>query len=279
MDRCISRAPTRTSRSLFIWQLTSKRRGASLCQRKFGDYLGTLPDGVITLKTNDEGQVTVTSSRGQGELAGQPGSDFPVMQSFDDASFSDVPSVEMKRVLTQTIRCASTDDSRFALVGVYVHSKPDGLRFVATDGHRLAVARPGSGFAWSVPADGMIMPSRGVDELRKLMDGQENISIAVVGNHAVARSEDQTLCMRLTDGTFPNYEQVIPKANDRHAVVDRGQLLAALRTVLFFSSLKTGQVEITFNSGFGDLVGVGFGHGVRSRPATTTVRAPDRLQS
>ena len=107
-----------------------------------------------------------------------------------------------------------------ALVGVYVHSKPDGNIAGRT---RLAVARPGSGFAWSVPADGMIMPSRGVDELRKLMDGQENISIAVVGNHAVARSEDQTLCMRLTDGTFPNYEQVIPKANDRHAVVDRGQ--------------------------------------------------------
>jgi DNA polymerase-3 subunit beta len=217
--------------------------------RKFSDYLGTLPDGVITLKTNDEGHVTVTSSRGQGELAGQPGSDFPVMQSFDDASFAEVATSEMKRVLTQTIRCASTDDSRFALVGVYVHSKPDGLRFVATDGHRLAVARPGSGFSWSVPSDGMIMPSRGVDELRKLMDGQDNISIAVVGNHAVARSDDQTLCMRLTDGTFPNYEQVIPKANDRHAVVDRGQLLAALRTVAVFSSLKTGQVEITFNSG------------------------------
>ena len=223
--------------------------------RKFGDYLGTLPDGVITLKTNDEGQVTVTSSRGQGELAGQPGSDFPVLQSFDDASFSDVPSVEMKRVLTQTIRCASTDDSRFALVGVYVHSKPDGLRFVATDGHRLAVARPGSGFAWSVPADGMIMPSRGVDELRKLMDGQENISIAVVGNHAVARSDDQTLCMRLTDGTFPNYEQVIPKAGDRHAVSIEG-IVSCSAYRLSFLVAQDSQVEITFNSGFGDLVGV-----------------------
>ena len=109
--------------------------------RKFGDYLGTLPDGVITLKTNDEGQVTVTSSRGQGELAGQPGSDFPVMQSFDDASFSDVPSVEMKRVLTQTIRCASTDDSRCA--GWCVCPQQAQTRFVATDGHRLAVAALG----------------------------------------------------------------------------------------------------------------------------------------
>ena len=217
--------------------------------RKFGDYLSTLPEGTITLSTDDQGLVKVVASRGQGELAGQAGSDFPVMQSFDDASFSQVSSAEMKRVLGQTIRCASTDDSRFALVGVYVHSKSDGLRFVATDGHRLAVARPGAEFAWSVPADGMILPSRGVEELRKLIDGQDEVAIAVVGNHVVARSDDQTLCMRLTDGTFPNYEQVIPKANDRHAVVDRGQLMAALRSVSVFSSLKTSQVEITFNSG------------------------------
>ena len=188
--------------------------------RKFSDYLSTLPEGTISLNTDDQGTVKVTASRGQGELAGQPGSDFPVMQNFDDAQFTSVSSSEMKRVLTQTIRCASTDDSRFALVGVYVHAKPDGVRFVATDGHRLAVARPGAEFGWTVPEDGMILPSRGVEELRKLIDGQDEISIAVVGNHAVARSDDQTICMRLTDGTFPNYEQVIPKANDRHAVVD-----------------------------------------------------------
>ena len=217
--------------------------------RKFADYLGTLPEGPISLATDDQGLVRMTASRGQGEIAGQPGSDFPLMQSFEGASFSEINGREFKRVLTQTVRCASTDASRFALVGVYVHTKPDGLRFVATDGHRLAVSRPAVDFGWSVPSDGMIMPSRGVDELRKLCDGSESLNVAVVGNYVVARSDDQTLSMRLTDGSFPNYEQVIPKSNDCRAVVDRGQLLAALRSVAVFSSMKTSQVKITFSSG------------------------------
>ena len=171
------------------------------------------------------------------------------MQSFDDASFSDVPSVEMKRVLTQTTAAHRPMTPALRWLVCMSTASPTAYALSLRTDTVLRSHAPGSGFAWSVPADGMIMPSRGVDEMRKLMDGQENISIAVVGNHAVARSEDQTLCMRLTDGTFPNYEQVILKANDRHAVVDRGQLLAALRTVSVFSSLKTGQVEITFNSG------------------------------
>jgi DNA polymerase-3 subunit beta len=240
---------TDISVSVHLSATVNKAGRIAIPARKFSDYLSTLSDGMITLSSDDQGMVQITAVRGQGEIAGQAGSDFPLMQSFDDAKFASISSSDMKRVLTQTVRCASTDDSRFALVGVYVHAKEDGLRFVATDGHRLAVARPAAEFDWSVPSDGMILPSRGVDELRKLLDGQDNISIAVVGNHTVARSDDQTICMRLTDGTFPNYEQVIPKSNDKAAVVDRGQLLAALRSVSVFSSLKTSQVEITFNSG------------------------------
>ena len=217
--------------------------------RKFADYLGTLSEGAITLSSDERGAVRVIGSNGEGELAGQPGSDFPLMQTFDDAQFSTVVSGELKRVLAQTVRCASTDDSRFSLVGVYVHSKPDGVRFVATDGHRLAVARPDKGLPWEVPADGVILPSRGVDEMRKLLDNQDEIEVAVVGNNAVARGSDHTICMRLTDGAFPNYEQVIPKANDRCAVADRSQVIAALRSVSVFSSLKTSQVELTFNAG------------------------------
>jgi DNA polymerase-3 subunit beta len=217
--------------------------------RKFADYLGTLAGGTVTLSADEDGRVSVVSSRGRSELAGYPGADFPSTQSFEDLQFTSVSGADLKGMLSQTIKCASTDDSRFSLVGVYVHQVSDVLRFVATDGHRLAVAQPTNEFAWSVGAEGMILPSRGVEEVRKLIDGSDEVAIASAANHVVVRSPDQQVTMRLTDGKFPDYDQVIPKANDRRAVVARAEVLHALRSVSVFANGKTNQVELMFSTG------------------------------
>lgn len=215
--------------------------------RKFTEYLATREQGEIQLQQSSEGRLAVVSSHGRGELPILPALDFPATPKFESMEFSDIAGSYLYQILGQTLRCASTDESRASLVGIYIHEAEDGLRFVATDGHRLAVARPSNeSFNWFLGAEGITLPSRGVEELRKLIDGSETVQMARAENHLVARTQNQQVCMRLAEGGFPDYEGVIPKANDRKASVDRNQLLAAVRSVSVFAQTRTSQVELAF---------------------------------
>tara|TARA_B100000674_G_scaffold498188_1_gene535171 strand:- start:3281 stop:4384 length:1104 start_codon:yes stop_codon:yes gene_type:complete len=217
--------------------------------RKFAEYLGTRQEGSLQLTQSGEGRLAVISNTGRGELPALPALDFPATPKFEGMEFFEIAGSQLHQILGQTIRCASTDESRASLVGVYVHEASDGLRFVATDGHRLAVSRPGDGFEWPLGGEGITLPTRGVEELRKLIDGADKVQMAKAENHLVARTVNQQVCMRLADGGFPDYEGVIPKANDRHATVDRSALLSAVKSVSVFAQTKTSQVEMAFASG------------------------------
>ena len=116
--------------------------------RKFAEYLGTRQEGSLQLTQSGEGRLAVISNTGRGELPALPALDFPATPKFEGMEFFEIAGSQLHQILGQTIRCASTDESRASLVGVYVHEASDGLRFVATDGHRLAVSRPGDGFEW-----------------------------------------------------------------------------------------------------------------------------------
>ena len=127
---------------------------------------------------------------------------------------------ELKDVIDRTQFAVSTEETRYYLNGLYIHAKNEGeakvLRVVATDGHRLAcVESPLPKGAENMT--GVIVPRKTVSEVRKLLDDSstDNITIALSENKIRFTMEDVILTSKLIDGTYPDYERVIPTDNDK----------------------------------------------------------------
>jgi DNA polymerase-3 subunit beta len=146
----------------------------------------------------------------------------------------------------------STEETRYYLNGVYLHvaKGPDGavLRCVATDGHRLAlVDAPLPEGAGDMP--GVIVPRKTVGELRKLVDTDDDTSIAVSVSETKIRfaTPEVTLTSKVIDGTFPDYARVIPAGNARRLEVDAAEFAQAVDRVATVSSERSRAVKLTLD--------------------------------
>jgi DNA polymerase-3 subunit beta len=119
------------------------------------------------------------------------------------------------------------------------------LRMVATNGHRLAKME--TPFEGGSKAD-FIVPPKALEQVRKLFPGDEELEIARAENHLAFRSPFVSIYTRLIEGPYPPYEQVIPKDNDRYAIIDKAELTSALKRMAVVASDQTHRVKLTFNT-------------------------------
>ncbi|MGB0681500.1 MAG: DNA polymerase III subunit beta [Magnetovibrionaceae bacterium] len=213
-----------------------------------------LPEGaeVELDATGGDGQLTLRSGRSRFTLSCLPTDDFPVMSGGHlDHEFS-LSAADLCVLIDRTRFAISTEETRYYLNGIYLHgAERDSvavLRAVATDGHRLAsVEVPLPQGAGGMP--GIIVPRKTVAELRKLLDEAD-------GDIAVALSEtkirfafgEAVLTSKLIDGTFPDYERVIPTESDKHWEVERKDLTEAVDRVSAISSEKSRAVKLTISA-------------------------------
>ena len=120
------------------------------------------------------------------------------------------------------------------------------MRMVATNGHRLA--------KMDVPASGgstadLIVPPKALEQIRRLYPGDAEIEIAKSDNHIGFRAGGTLVFSRLIEGPYPNYEQVIPRENDKHATVDKMAMAAALRRMSVVASDQTHRIRLAFSGG------------------------------
>ena len=156
-------------------------------------------------------------------------------------------------MIERTMYAASVDETRYNLNGVYLEvlDEPGRIRMVATDGHRLAtVDRTLSDESLGLK-DGVIIPRKGLGELKKLVDEDDadEIDLAFEGNSGLARKGAVTLVMRLIEGEFPNYSQVLPKKIEKTVVLPSEDLSRALRRVALLSSERSKAVKLEFSDG------------------------------
>ncbi len=157
---------------------------------------------------------------------------------------------DLSEMIRKTIFAVSTDETRSNLAGVYLckGGKKGVIRMVATDGHRLAlIERSASGAALT---DGVILPRKGLAELGKLL-GEETgtVTVAVAKSEASIEVDGSLLSMRLVEGTFPDYEKVIPASSARELRVARDDLLQTLRRVSIVSSERARAVCFQLEKG------------------------------
>ena len=218
------------------------------------DIVRKLPEGsdVEFDTTEVEGRITISSGRSRFALSALPKDDFPVMAEGDLPVSFEILSNDLKRLIDKARFAISTEETRYYLNGIYLHAADqdgvDMLRAVATDGHRLAqvqMALPSG--AKDMP--GVIVPRKTVGEVRKLID-------EVTGSIMIALSDTKirftvgavTLTSKLIDGTFPDYQRVIPPSNDKLMKVDGAMFSNAVDRVSTISTEKSRAVKLKINT-------------------------------
>lgn len=216
-----------------------------------------LPEGSEVELTGTDvggGKLKINSGSCNFSLASLPVNDFPVMDRGDmNHSFKLLPA-EVIALIDKTRFAISTEETRYYLNGIFLHTKDDvknggKLCAVATDGHRLAKVEIDAP-AGAREITGVIIPRKTVGEIRKLVeDGAAEIEVALSDTKISFVCGGAVLISKLIDGTFPDYERVIPSDNDKEAELDGGALTRAVDRVSTISSEKTRAVKFTLESG------------------------------
>lgn len=196
----------------------------------------------------DDARLIIRSGRARFVLQTLPAADFPDFAAVA-ATHSFAISAKALGALIDACACAiSTEETRYYLNGIFIHIPESAkrLRFVATDGHRLALVEgPEAAGAEGMPA--IIVPRKAIAEIARLAAKAEgDVEIALSSAKLAATFADGTrLTTKLIDGTFPEYSRVVPYANPLHATADRALLAAALDRVATITSARGGAVKLT----------------------------------
>jgi DNA polymerase-3 subunit beta len=221
----------------------------------FHDIVRKLADGAqVSLEiAPDTGQLLLRSGRSRFHLQCLPASDFPDLTAGEFAHSFELPAVELRRLIDNAQFAISTEETRYYLNGIYFHTaETDGktmLRAVATDGHRLArIETPAPAGAAGMP--GVIAPRKAVGEILKLLeDPASDVRIEISQVKARFRFGDVTLTTKLIDGTFPDYNRVIPLHNDKRLIVDKEQFQKAVDRVSTISSERGRAIKLSIGDG------------------------------
>jgi DNA polymerase-3 subunit beta len=233
----------------------AKPGATTVSAHTFYDIVRKLPEGAqVEIATSGDGaQLTVKAGRSVFTLATLPKEDFPTIGAVDLPHEFRLAGRELRNLIDRTRFAISTEETRYYLNGIYVHaSEANGvqtLRAVATDGHRLArFEMPLPDGAAGLP--GVIVPRKAVNELRKLIDEtEEPVTIALSDTKIRFAFGPTVLTSKLIDGTFPDYERVIPVGNDKVIEVDCQSFAQAVDRVSTISSEKSRAVKLIIENG------------------------------
>ncbi len=217
------------------------------------DIVRKLPDGSqIELDTgSDKSRVAIISGKSRFALQALPAEDFPDLASGDFSHNFSLPVAHLKSLIERTRFAISTEETRYYLNGIYLHEVSAGptLRAVATDGHRLAqseVPRPEG--ASGMP--GVIVPRKTVLEITKLIEGSEaDIDVSLSSSKIRFAVGAMVVTSKLIDGTFPDYERVIPRNNDKVLEIETKSFSSAVDRVSTISLEKSRAVKLGLAEG------------------------------
>ncbi len=217
------------------------------------DIVRKLPDGAqLELEQGpDQGRISIFAGRSRFALQALPPEDFPDLAAGELSNRFTIPAGNLKGLIEKTRFAISTEETRYYLNGIYLHevAASSMLRAVATDGHRLAqaqIARPEG--AKGMP--GIIVPRKTVLELVKLIDGLDgDVEVALSSSKIRFAAGNLVLTSKLIDGTFPDYERVIPRHNDKVLDVDTKIFSDAVDRVSTISMEKGRAVKLNISSG------------------------------
>ena len=215
--------------------------------KKLSEIARELPPAPVKIGAVGEQRITLECGRSRFKLLGLPRDEFPTFPSVRFQESWRVRSGDLQKLIAHTSFAVSTEESRPILNGVLWELRPEQMRMVATNGHRLAKMEL-SITSNGAPSSDLIVPPKALEQIRRLFPAEEELEIARGDNHLGFRSPFTAVFTRLIEGPYPNYEQVIPKDNDRVAIADKLALISALKRMSVIASDQTHRIRLSFNS-------------------------------
>jgi len=231
----------------------SESGGLTVSAKKLHEIIRELPDETIDLSATANSYLEIRCNRSRFTLAGTAAEEYPTLPEFKPEKTVLIPASVLSEMIDRTMYAASVDETRYNLNGVYLEvlEGAGAIRLVATDGHRLACVDREIDGDTSALTSGVIIPRKGLGELKRLVDEDDadEIELAFAKNSGFARKGDVTLVMRLIEGEFPNYNQVIPKNLTRHVLLSSEIFVQAVRRVSLLSSERSRTVKLELSEG------------------------------
>jgi DNA polymerase-3 subunit beta len=216
--------------------------------RKLLDICRALPENAKVVMSLKGDRLTVQSGRSKFVLSTLPAAEFPVVDNIDADRELTISQSDLRHLLDKTHFSMAQQDVRYYLNGLLLETGNGKLRAVATDGHRLALCDIAMDDA-AGSTNQVIVPRKGVLELQRLLEGDDEVQIAVGSNHIRVEVGNIRFTSKLIDGRFPDYDRVIP-SNESHVLSgDREAIRHSLQRAAILSNEKYRGVRLEFNKG------------------------------
>ena len=215
--------------------------GIAVQARKFIEIIRAVVGEEIQLLLEDDKRLKIVAGNSRFKINGLSPEDFPTLPDVTSESGTLIPFAQLKAMIGKVIFAVSSEESRFQLNGALLHLKDGGLEIVATDGHRLALIE--NDLDGSQEGEGVLVPRKALQEILRF-EGEETVNFRRGEHHLSFQLGQRELICRILEGTFPDYERVISKDNDKKAVFDRKNLSEAVQRVALLTGDRARAVSL-----------------------------------
>ena len=222
--------------------------------RLLSEFVVSLPNDLLNLSTVGQGQLQIRCARQEARISGHNADDFPPIPDVGDGLAVQIDPEVLRKAIGRVAFAAATDESRPVLTGVYTEIEDDQLTLAAADGFRLSVHK--APLLNAAPQKmSVIVPARTYSEISRLLGDQTepvDVTISNAGTQMLVHLNHANMVSQIIQGTFPNYQQLVPKNSTSHCVVDVSEFLRATRIAAVFARDGSGIVRIQVNMAEGD---------------------------
>ena len=212
--------------------------------KKLQEITRELPDRPVDVVSQGD-QIELKCGRSHFKLNGLPSDEFPTLPEVSFGEGWSVRGGDLNKLIKHTSFAVSSEESRPILNGVLWELRDGRMQMIATNGHRLARMAIPAGSSTTTSAD-FIVPPIALQQVQRLFKEEDDLEVAKSGNHLGFRAGSTEVYTRLIEGVYPNYEQVIPKDNDKYAIVDKNALASAVRRMAVVASDQTHRIRMIF---------------------------------
>lgn len=217
----------------------------TISAQRLASMLAELPEGEITIELGDNNVITLTSGRIETKLFSMSPDEFPPVRTFEGIEPIVLPQALLKELFMKTSFAICSDQARYNLTGLLFQLVDGKLTVVATDGRRMSLCIQDEG----IPAETkvqVIIPGKMIQELERLLGDESDVQIYIDETQAGFAFNSIRLVTALIEGSFPDYEMVVPKKHDKEAVVDLSSFADAVRRTRTMTNEKFNSVRFHF---------------------------------
>ncbi len=218
--------------------------------RKLFDICRALPEATTVTLSKQGEKVILKAGRSRFSLSTLSSTDFPSVEPNQFQQVLTIKQSNLWRAIERTAFCIAQQDVRYYLNGLYLEMDGIQLRAVATDGHRMAITELDCPLNKIEPIQ-VIVPKKAVQELSRLLDGDEDktVQVEIGKNHIRFSLKGLIFTAKLIDGKFPDYTKVIPSIQGKQVQLDRMSFREALARVAILASEKYRGIRLNLESG------------------------------